>query len=308
MISVVIPVKNGGDDLSRCLAGIARQEIDEPVEIVVVDSGSEDGSADRARAAGATVHVIPATEFGHGRTRNLGVELSSGELVVFTSQDAVAADDDWLTRLAAAARRSPDVAGAYGRQLPHPGARPPEVFFLDFMYGPTERTQRLDDGDELTYETTLFSNVNAAIPRAVLERFPFRADLTMSEDQEWSRRALRAGYALVYEPRAAVRHSHPYTVASAFRRFFDSGISAEHSYVDGDESKAALRRAGTRYAQEELAWLWRSGRRRWIPYTVVYESAKFAGLQLGLRHERLPRRLVSRLRGIPEHDTAAPRG
>jgi GT2 family glycosyltransferase len=308
VISVVIPVKNGGDDLSRCLAGIARQEIDEPVEIVVVDSGSEDGSADRARAVGAIVHEIPATEFGHGRTRNLGVALSSGELVVFTSQDAVAADDDWLTRLAEAARRSPDVAGAYGRQLPHPGARPPEVFFLDFMYGSTERTQRLSAGHELTYETTLFSNVNAAIPRAVLERFPFRDDLTMSEDQEWSRRALRAGYALVYEPRAAVRHSHPYTVASAFRRFFDSGISAEHSYVDGDESKAALRRAGTRYAQEELAWLWRSGRRRWIPYTVVYESAKFAGLQLGLRHERLPRRLVARLRGIPAHDTAARRG
>ena len=306
MISVVIPVKNGGDDLSRCLAGIALQAIDEPVEIVVVDSGSDDDSADRARAAGAVVHEISASEFGHGRTRNLGVGLASGELVVFTSQDAVAADDAWLARLAAAARRSPDVAGAYGRQLPHPGARPPEVFFLDFMYGPTERTQRLSAGDELTYETTLFSNVNAAIPRAVLERFPFSDDLTMSEDQEWSRRALRAGYALVYEPRAIVRHSHAYTIASAFRRFFDSGISAEHSYVEGDESKAALRRAGSRYAREELAWLWRTGRRRWIPYTVVYELGKFAGLQLGLRHNRLPRSLVNRLSGLPPRSPDMP--
>jgi rhamnosyltransferase len=121
----------------------------------------------------------------------------------------------------------------------------------------------------------------------------------MSEDQEWSRRALRAGYALVYEPRAIVRHSHAYTIASAFRRFFDSGVSAEHSYVEGDESKAALRRAGSRYAREELAWLWGTGRRRWIPYTVVYELGKFAGLQLGLRHNRLPRSLVSRLSGLP---------
>lgn len=299
MISVVIPVKNGGADLVRCLDGIARQDVGEPVEVVVVDSGSIDGSVARAQDFGAVVHEIPAAEFGHGRTRNLGVGLASGDLVVFTSQDAVAADEHWLARLATAARRSAAVAGAYGRQLPHPGARPPEVFFLDFMYGPSGRTQRLAPGDELSYESTLFSNVNAAIPRAVLERFPFRDDLSMSEDQEWSRRVLREGYELVYEPRAVVRHSHRYTIASAFRRFFDSGVSAEHSYVEGEASRAALRRAGRRYAREELRWLWRSGRRRWIPYTIAYELGKYAGLQLGLHHDRLPRSVRRRLSSYP---------
>ena len=295
MISVVIPVKDGGVDLARCLAGIGMQRVDEEVEVVVVDSGSQDGSAARARAAGARVHEIPAEDFGHGRTRNLGVELSRGDLVVFTSQDAVADDDKWLELLAAAARSGPEVAGAYGRQLPHEDARPPERFFLDFLYGPAPRTQRLGPHEELTFEATLFSNVNAAIPRPLLERFPFRDDLTMSEDQEWSRRVLRDGYAVAYEPRAAVRHSHPYTIRTAFRRFFDSGVSAQHSYVEGEESRAALRRAGGRYAREELGWLWRSGNARWIPYTVLYELGKFAGLQLGLRYERLPRSVVRRL-------------
>lgn len=295
MISVVIPVKNGGADLARCLAGIASQQLDDEVEVVVVDSGSTDGSPERARAAGAVVHEIPPDEFGHGRTRNLGVGLARGETVVFTSQDAVADDEVWLARLVAAARSGPDVAGAYGRQLPHADARPPERFFLGFLYGPEPRVQRLDPGAELTFESTLFSNVNAAIPRATLERYPFRDDLTMSEDQEWSRRVLRDGHTLVYEPRAAVRHSHAYTVRTAFRRFFDSGVSAEHAYVEGDESRAALRRAGARYAREELEWLWSTGRRRWIPYTAVYELGKFAGLQLGLRHKRLPRSLVRRL-------------
>jgi rhamnosyltransferase len=306
LISVVIPVKNGGSDLDRCLAGIAMQHVDEEVEVVVVDSGSTDGSVERARAAGASVHEIPAEEFGHGRTRNVGVGLSRGEVVVFTSQDAVADDDRWLGLLTAAARSRDDVAGAYGRQLPHEDARPPERFFLDFLYGPEPRIQRLVPGEDLTFEATLFSNVNAAIPRTFLQRFPFRDDLTMSEDQEWSRRVLREGYALVYEPRAAVRHSHPYTIRSAFRRFFDSGVSAQHSYVDGDESRAALRRAGARYAREELGWLWRTGQRRWIPYTALYEVGKFAGLQLGLRHERLPRRVVSRLSALPPTGASAP--
>jgi rhamnosyltransferase len=297
MISVLIPVKNGGTDLVRCLEAIERQEVEEEVEVVVVDSGSTDGSEERARAAGAIVHEITPDEFGHGRTRNLAVSLARGDLLVLTSQDAEAVDEHWLSRLAAAARSGAEVAGAYGRQVPHPGARPPEAFFLDFLYGPEPRTQRLAPGEPLTYEATLFSNVNSAIPRVVLDRFPFSDDVTMSEDQEWSRRVLRAGLAVVYEPEAAVRHSHAYTVGSAFRRFYDSGVSARVSYVEDGESRAALRRAGLRYGREELRWLVSTGRPHWVPYAVVYELAKFAGLQLGLRRDRLPGAISRRLEG-----------
>ena len=143
MISVVIPVKNGGTDLVRCLAAIGRQRNDEEVEIVVVDSGSTDGSPERARAAGAVVHEIPPEEFGHGRTRNLGVELARGDLLVFTTQDAVCPRRALARALARRRRSGADVGGAYGRQLPHADARPPERFFLDFLYGPDPRVQRL---------------------------------------------------------------------------------------------------------------------------------------------------------------------
>ena len=282
MISVLIPVKNGGADLARCLEAIAAQQVEDEVEVVVVDSGSSDGSPDRARELGAEVHEIPASDFVHGATRNLAAQLSRGEVLVFTTQDAVPADDHWLDRLVRALEGD-GVVGAYGRQLPHEDATPPEQFFLDFMYGASPRIQRLGGIEELSFEQTLFSNVNSAIPRTVWEANPFRDDVTMSEDQEWSRRMLLAGNTIVYEPEAAVRHSHTYTLRGAFRRFYDSGASASRSYVAGGESRAALRRAFRRYAVGELSWLWRTGRRRWIPYAVVYELAKLTGLQLGLR-------------------------
>jgi len=282
VISILIPVKNGGSDLVRCLEAIATQTVDDQVEIVVVDSGSTDGSPDRARELGATVHEIPAHEFVHGATRNLAARLSQGDVLVLTTQDAVPADDQWLARLVRALEGD-GVAGVYGRQLPHETATPPEQFFLDFMYGSEPRIQRLGGIAELSFEQTLFSNVNSAIPRQVWEANPFRDDVAMSEDQEWSRRMLLAGHTIVYEPSAAVRHSHAYTLRAAFRRFYDSGASADRSYVAGDESRSALRRAFRRYAAGELRWLWRTGRRRWIPYAVVYELAKLAGLQLGLR-------------------------
>lgn len=301
MISVVIPVKNGGADLARCLEAIAGQAVDEEVEVVVVDSGSTDGSVTVARSHGAVVHEIPPSEFGHGRTRNLGAGLAQGETLVFTSQDAHSAGSDWLARLVAPLADGEDVAGAYGRQLPHDDASPPEQYFLDFLYGPEPRIQRLEGDGEPSFEQTLFSNVNAAMPRSVWEAFPFADDLIMSEDQEWSRRVLRAGRALVYVPDAVVHHSHRYSVAAAFRRFFDSGVSAERSYSADSDGAGALRRAGTRYAKGELAWLWRTGQRRWIPYAGVYELAKFTGMQLGRRHRRLPLTLKRRFSALPTY-------
>ena len=303
MISIVIPVKNGGADLVRCLEAIARQRVDEEFEIVVVDSGSRDGSAGRAESFGARVHKIPPSEFHHGRTRNLGARLARGDTLVFTSQDAYAADESWLAHLTAPLRDGERLAGVYGRQLPHHDARPPERYFLDFLYGPEPRRQRLEEDEELSFEVTLFSNVNSAIRRQTWEAYPFADDIVMSEDQEWSRRVLRAGFGLVYAPDAAVHHSHAYSVVGAMRRFFDSGASAERSYVDeqGSSSKSALWKAGIRYGQGEIEWLWTTGQRRWIPYATVYELAKFAGLQLGRQHRLLPNPVKARLSQYPEY-------
>lgn len=302
MISIVIPVKNGGSDLARCLEAISRQQLGEEVEVVVIDSASSDGSVELARGHGAVVREIPAAEFTHGRSRNLGAGIARGELLVFISQDAYPVGEDWLARLTAPLRSDEDVAGVYGRQLPHEGARPPERFFLDFLYGAERREQRVSGPAELTMETTLFSNVNAAIRRELWQRFPFPEDLVMSEDQDWSRRVLLEGYTVVYEPAAAVRHSHNYTLLGAFRRFFDSGASAENAYLAGEEqSVQALRSAALRYAREEFTWLWRTGQRRWLPYTAVYEGVKGLGLVLGANHRRLPLWLKRRLSALPSH-------
>jgi rhamnosyltransferase len=302
VISVLIPVKNGGADLVRCLGAIEAQQVEDEVEVIVVDSGSEDGSAANARDLGARVHEITAAEFNHGRTRNLAARLSRGDLLVFTTQDAYPEDDAWLSTLAGALRSGSDLAGVYGRQLPHDSATPLERFFLDFLYGPQPRVQHVQGSGVVSLETTLFSNVNSAIRRDVWEKYPFADDMLMSEDQEWSRRVLLGGWSIAYEPRAAVRHSHVYSLSDAFRRFFDSGASAERAYLGGGgASRGALRKAATRYARSEIAWLWRTGQRRWLPYAALYELTKFVGLQLGARHRLLPAAVKRRLSSYPSY-------
>jgi len=302
VISVVIPVRNGGTRLARCLDSIASQRADDDVEVVVIDSGSTDGSADLARSRGARVEVISPQDFRHGWARNLGAELAHGETLVFTSQDAYAVGDSWLATLCEVLAADSSAAAVYGRQLPHEDARPPERYFLDFLYGAVPRTQIAKETSDLSMDATLFSNANSAIRRSVWEEFRFADDIIMSEDQEWAVRVLLAGYSLRYEPLAAVRHSHAYSIRSAFRRFFDSGVSAERAYLAGARPSArVLSGAAWRYGVGEVGWLWRSGQRRWIPYAAVYEISKFAGLQLGIRHRRLPRRLKPHLSAHPRY-------
>ena len=285
MISIVIPVKNGGEDLRRCLDAIRIQHVPDDVEVVVVDSGSTDGSAELAESLGARVERIPPETFNHGATRNLGVDLAAGDRLVFTSQDAHAEDEQWLARLVAPLD-DPRVGGVYGRQIAHEGAKPPERFFLDYLYGPGARRQRAAREADLSMETTLFSNVSSAIRREVFDRFRFVDDINMSEDQEWSRRVLLDGYAIVYEPRSVVRHSHDYDIRAAFRRFYESGYSARRSYAPGGGSLMVVVRTMADYARAEVRWLRERGLLRWLPYAAVYEGAKAAGLVAGTLHDR----------------------
>jgi rhamnosyltransferase len=289
MISVIVPVRDGGEKLGRCLDAIARQRVPEPVEVVVVDSGSSDGSRERARSAGARVFTVAPDEFRHGATRNLAAESARGDLLVFTSQDALALSDDWLERLATSLRADEGLAGTYGRQVPHRDASAPERFFLEYVYGPHPRVQRVHDAAELSLHVTLFSNVNSAIPRTVWQSFPFADDVAFGEDQDWARRVLVAGYGIRYEPEAVVRHSHSYTLTGAFKRFFDTGVLGERAFLAGGSTSAAvLRREALRYARAEVRWLISTGQHRSIPYATAYELAKFLGLQAGAHHRLLP--------------------
>jgi rhamnosyltransferase len=302
LISVVIPVRNGGAEMARCLDAIAAQQIDEEFEVLVIDSGSTDGTPALARERGARVHELAASEFHHGATRNLGARLAHGEIIVWTTHDAYPDSPDWLARLTTPLRAAEtDVAGVYGRQIAHLDASPPERYFLDFLYGTTPRVQRAASVDELTMETTLFSNANSAMPRQLLLAEPFAEDILIAEDQDWSRRMLLAGKAIRYVPEAAVRHSHPYTIFTAFRRFFESGVAGSRTFLAGGRSaQGVLRRKGLDYARGELRWLVQTGNAGWIPYTCVYEGLKLVGIQLGARHERLPLWLKRRWTRYPE--------
>src|SRR5918998_1290232 len=121
-VSVVILTLNAGPEFEETLEKLFTQEGDFEREVIVVDSGSHDGTVKLAQRYGATVHQIPKSEFNHGATRNLGVSLCSGEYVALVVQDALPLDERWLAAMVEDLERDDQVAGVYGRQIPRPEA------------------------------------------------------------------------------------------------------------------------------------------------------------------------------------------
>src|SRR5919106_1972038 len=118
IVTVALPVLDGGPLLGEVLAAVREQEVDREVELLVIDSGSSDGSPALARRHGARVVEIAPAEFSHGGTRNRLMELASGEHVAFLTQDSLPAGPRWLAALLRGFTPAPDVALVSGPYLP----------------------------------------------------------------------------------------------------------------------------------------------------------------------------------------------
>lgn len=218
LVSVVLLTRNGGSGLRDLVAAIARQHTDFAYELVAVDSGSADGTAEWLEQSPAMARVlrIPSAQFNHGTTRNLGIEQSRGAFVVLIVQDAIPTSDDWLARLVAPLRRDPRVAGTFCRQRPRADARAITARYLEGWAGasPEPRRVAFDDADALQaldpgaqLQACTFDNVCSCLRRSAWQQLPFRATV-IAEDLEWAQRALQAGHSLEYVAGAAVVHSH----------------------------------------------------------------------------------------------------
>lgn len=121
-ISVIIPVRNGGENIRVLLGKIRSQKKVREVEIIVIDSGSTDGTVAIAEEFGCRVIRIPEREFNHGATRNLGAREARGEFLVFTVQDALPATDYWLYAMVSPFGAYPELAALSSKQFVRPEA------------------------------------------------------------------------------------------------------------------------------------------------------------------------------------------
>lgn len=294
-ISVIVPTKGGGAKFKEQLAALDDQRVDANVEIVVVDSGSTDGTVDVAREYDAKVTEVPPQEFHHARTRNLAARQASGDVLVFTVQDAVPDDERWLTELVVPLEDT-EVGAAYGRQIAHPDAKPMDDHFYSYFY-PDEDIEippeAASNPRKFYLENVFVSDVSAAVRSDVFRSVEFREDVGMSEDKEFALRLLEEGYHIVYRSSAVVKHSHDYSLGDLAARRYKDGAAYKNIARHGE---AGFLKRGVRYELSHLAYLlpWHA---HWVPYAIMYDLVHALAFQLGENQEHLPGAIRRRLGG-----------
>jgi cellulose synthase/poly-beta-1,6-N-acetylglucosamine synthase-like glycosyltransferase len=148
-VSVIVPARNAAASLRRTLAALSRQDFGGDCEVIVVDDGSTDGTADVARAAGATVVELPEN-LGSADARNAGAAVARAPVLAFTDADCEPAPG-WVR---AGLRALEEADLVQGRVEPPPGV---EV-------GPFDRTVWV------TRESGLYETANLFMRRELFER------------------------------------------------------------------------------------------------------------------------------------------
>jgi rhamnosyltransferase len=194
-ISVIIRARDEAASIGRCLELIGEQVTDRGgVEVILVDSGSRDETAEIARGHGARVITIPATEFTFGGALNLGAANARGELLVALSAHAFPLDRGWLSRLVQPFSDA-RVACACGER-----------------YGPDDAPLRTRIEQDIALARRRpqwgYSNGAGAFRAQLWRTRPFRADLPACEDKEWAWHWLQGGYVCVIDPLLVVDHDH----------------------------------------------------------------------------------------------------
>ena len=220
LVTVVIPVYNGGTMLKAVVESCLEQDLDQAFEVLLIDSASSDGCIEALpQDERLRLHRIRKEDFGHGRTRNLGVELARGEYVAFITQDAIPANRMWLMNLIAPLRSDPRVAGVFGCHIAHTEHGQLTALDLDQHFNrwiyrshrqPIElNPERQTANGVVSTHERFYSDNNSCLRKSVWETLPL-PDVVYGEDQLWAREILRKGYKKAYASTAVVRHSHEY--------------------------------------------------------------------------------------------------
>jgi GT2 family glycosyltransferase len=209
-LSVIVPVHNGGEDLQRCLQGLAASTRP-PDEVIVVDDGSTDDSAAHAAALAARVVATTAGPRGPAYARNRGAEAATGDVLVFVDADVVV-HADTLARIEAVLLGEPEVAALFGSYDDDPPARSAASLYKNLLHHHVHQHGEREAG-------TFWAGCGAVRRAVFLAAGGFDESYSRPsiEDIELGVRLRQAGHRIRLCPEVQATHLKRWTLASLWR-------------------------------------------------------------------------------------------
>jgi len=272
-----------------------------PCEIIIIDSESSDNTLSLSEEEKCLTRVISREDFRHGRVRNQGAELATGDILLFLTQDVLPANKYFIEILTEPLIKGLAVA-SYARQIAEPFASPPEVFARKFNYPPESMIRTINDVEKMGIKAYFFSDAASAVKRDIfLSVGGFSEKIIVNEDMYLCATILKKGYSVAYQGKALVYHSHDYKLLKLFRRYFDIGVFffQASSLLKG----AATGGEGIRFIYSLIKYLVEKGEWKWIPRVFIETFIKYTAFKLGLNNRFLPLSIKKLLSGQPSYWT-----
>jgi glycosyltransferase involved in cell wall biosynthesis len=213
---VIVPVYNGAATITTCLDALAAQQMAHPYEIIVVDDGSQDATADQVERWMAThpqmrTRLLRQANGGPALARNHGAQVAQSELLLFTDADCVP-EPTWAQAFLNAFA-DPQVVGVKGVYLTRQRALTAQFVQAEYE----DRYDRMRGQPTIDFVDTYSAGYRRTI---FWENGGFDPAFRMAEDQEFSFRLAQQGHRLVFVPTARVYHLHDESIGEyAWRKF-----------------------------------------------------------------------------------------
>lgn len=289
-VDVVIPSYRPDEKFSRLMKKLQEQEY--PIgTIFVINTKAGRFPKEVEQMEKVKVSHIERREFDHGATRDMGMQMSKAEIVVFMTQDAVPADEYVIGNLVKVLEEDEMTGAAYARQLAVSDCNYIEKYTRKFNYPENSRIKSKEDLQEMGIKTFFCSNVCAAYKRNIYEKAGgFCKKTIFNEDMILAGHMINAGYKVAYVAEARVIHSHNYTGMQQFHRNFDMAVSqAEHPEVfDGIKSE----NEGIKLVKQTAAHLVKQRKIYMVPKLVYQSGCKYIGYRMGKMYKKLPDKVV----------------
>lgn len=250
-ITVIVCTYNRADDLGFMLSRFAAVRRPErvAVDLVIVDNGSTDHTQDIVEAARSQLSVpvqcVVEPQKGLGAARNRGLAHAQGDIIAFTDDDCIVADD-WLIRIVDAFESDPALDIVGGRV---------ELFDPSHFPITVKTSPLIEVMDDWMHPGALILGCNMAMRRVIFDKIGFFDDrfgagarFKGGEDVDYFYRAHKSHCKLVYKPDIVVNHNHKRIAEAEVHRLLRS-----YNYADGAIlTKFAI--CGDRFAAKNLYW------------------------------------------------------
>lgn len=223
-VSIIIPTFNAGPSFPFLLTMLKQQIGLTDIEIILVDSGSSDGTIAYAQKQNINIVQIPLEKFTHSYARNLGAEHATGSFLLFTVQDALPPSKSWLYNVLQALQNNNVSAVSCSEAM-----REDCDLFYRAMYWNHFKFLELDKGDRILTKpaqddflslrkNAQLSDVACLIPRKLFLKYRYRYDY--AEDLDLGIRLIKDGHRLALLSSLSIIHSHNRPASYYLKRWY----------------------------------------------------------------------------------------